>query len=834
MAKERLDTGPNPEELLKWIQSDESRRSKGRLKIFLGMAAGVGKTYSMLEAAGKKVLEGVNLLVGNVETHGRIETAKLLEPLKQIPPKEMEYKGKIFLELDTDQILKLHPQLVLVDELAHSNVPGSKHLKRWQDVVEILEAGIDVFTTLNIQHIESYKDIIEGIVGIKIFETVPDHVIERAADIELVDITPAELLQRLKEGKVYTGDISEVAARNFFQEDRLTALREVTLRFTAEIVDIELHQMFTSLQKGRVWKARERILVAIDHNPFVQQLIRRARWLAVNLHAPWVVAYVDTGKQLSDEEKGSLSKNLSLSRELAAEVITTQDTEISEALCRIIQQKNITQVIVGKTTKSFWRRIFKGSLAESLAQTCDVDVHIMRPSSFSAKKKRIKKHPFNFSRFFPFLHILLWFAIFTGLNVMIVPYVGYKVVGTIFAILFFLAALTTGILANRVKTRQDLLIKKERSTQAIYEIVKEISAAPTSAQLFQAVKEKLGVILQGSCEIIPSTADGHLNFENSPVIASDEKEKAVAVWVYEHGKEAGWSTSTLPSVKYLYIPLKGYKENVGVLPFRRMNNNLLLPEEMNFLYTVSQQLAHFLERSRSEEKQRTHLFFIQIEQLYSKVLKSISEELTRPLQTIQKSLTVCRDEKEVQQNAKVFQALQSIEKTAESLFRIADNAKAMAKLSGGMIAFRKQRQDISTLIQLTREDIKHHLKQHRLEVLIADDLPQVPFDFSLISLLLHNLLMNAIEYSPPQSTIIIEAAHLNKTFILSVLDEGKGIPEGELELIFEKFYRVHGTISTGLGLGLAIVKAIAEIHEGRIKAHNRPTGGAKFSLILPI
>ena len=871
----RLD----PDELLKVIQSNDNRRGKGRLKIFLGMAAGVGKTYTMLQAAQKKMDEGVDVLVGNVETHGRSETARLLTPLKRLPLKEIVYKEKTFYELDLNGVIKLHPQLVLIDELAHTNVPGSKYVKRWQDVVEILEAGIDVFTTINIQHVESYKDIVEGIVGIKIGETVPDHVIERAADIELVDIPPAELLQRLKEGKVYIGDLGTIALKNFFQEDRLTALRELSLRFTAEMVDLELHDMVATIRQQKMWRARERLLVAVNHDPHMQQLIRATRRLAVTLHAPWVVAYVDNGKILNDEESAQLARNLALARELQAEVVTTQDSDVVEGIRRLVEQKNITQVIIGKTTHQGLLGLFKRSLADRLSKACNVDIHIMRPSSyFPMPKKNLKQA--EFSIILPYLHILLWALALTGLNVLVIPYVGYKVAGSFFLVsilllsfffkrgpliccavyyaliwhyyfvpqagslelskpdvgspLFIITALITGVLTNRIKTRQELLLKKERSTQAIYEIVREISAAPTSEHLFKAVKEKLGSILQGSCEILFTNPEGELNFEISSSEALDAKEKAVAQWVLEQGKEAGWSTTTLPSVKYLYIPLKGYKENVGVLAFRPFVDKYLLPEEANFLYTVSQQLAHFLERSRSEEKERRNHFFNQIEKIYAKVLWSISDELFRPLTIIHDSLIDCRDEQEVVQSEKLFTAMSKIEQKSENLMQVAESARAMAKLSGGFIAFKKQMQDISTIVRIVHEEIKSVLQNHHLKIDIDANLPLIACDPSLMNILLHHLLMNAIEYSPPQSTITIEAKQLNGTFLLSVLDEGIGIPEEDLDLIFEKFYRVQGTVSTGLGLGLAIVKAITEIHHGTIRVHNRPTGGSQFSLILPL
>ena len=765
----------------------ENGRGQGRLKIFLGMAAGVGKTYTMLEAAQQKKLEGVHVVIGTVDTHGRVETAKLLESLQVIPEKKVVYKEKEFKELALDEIIRIKPRLVLVDELAHSNLPGSKHVKRWQDVMEILENGIDVYTTVNIQHIESYKDVIEGITGIKIRETVPDLMLSQASEIECVDITPAELLQRLKEGKVYTGEFSTIALQNFFQEDRLTALREIALRFTAEKVDQELHQMFVAARKDKIWRPRERLLVAINHELYAQYLIRATRRLAFTLHAPWLVVYVDRGENLNDVESASLTKNFALARDLGAEVITTQDINVAEAIQRIAEQEEVTQIIIGKSVKKKFSHLFCHSLADKLSKlSSGIDVLIMRhPAILSPKKREFKARRF-----------------FSGL----IPF----------------------------KRRHELLVRRERSTQAIYEMIREISSAPTSAYLFEAIKKKLGKILQGSCEIVVQKLDGGLNYEGAPTIAQDEKEKGVATWVYENGKEAGWSTFTLPASQFLYIPLKGFKEIVGVLAFRPMSGKSLLPEERNFLYTVGQQFANFLERSFVEERELRNQFIRQLEQVYAKVLQSISDELYHPLMIIQNAIIDFRDERVVTENLRLYTSVHQIEKTSESLMRIAENAKAMAKLSGGVIGFKKSYHDIAEWIHTCCEEMQTAFKNHRLKVQIPPQAPLVPFDLTLLTILLRHLLFNAIEYSPPQSTIEIEAELYNGTFALSVSDGGKGIPEDVMDLVFEKFYRVEGTASTGLGLGLAIVKSIADIHHGIIKVHNRPTGGTTFSLILPL
>jgi two-component system sensor histidine kinase KdpD len=382
-----IEEKPDPDQLLKAIKEEEQRYGLGRLKIFFGMAAGVGKTYAMLQEAHERLEEGVNLAIGTVNTHGRQETEKLLEGLPIIPEKWIEFKDKAFKELDLEKILEIKPQLVLIDELAHTNVPGSKHPKRWQDVVEILDAGIDVYTTLNVQHLESRKDIVEGITGISIHETVPDLILERASAIEIIDIPPAELLQRLKEGKVYLGDQSLVAAQNFFQEDNLTALREIALRFTAEKVDHDLHGI---LALGRGWKTRERLMVAVGPAPSSQQLIRSARRLAFELDAPWIAIYVNKGKKLSDQDQARLNKHLQLAKELGAEVITTDDFDIANALQRIAKQKNVTRLVIGRPTeRSFLQKFFHASLVDRLAEeNKQMDILILRQDQLVSLYKR--------------------------------------------------------------------------------------------------------------------------------------------------------------------------------------------------------------------------------------------------------------------------------------------------------------------------------------------------------------------------------------------------------------------------------------------------------------
>jgi two-component system, OmpR family, sensor histidine kinase KdpD len=872
---------PDPEALLSALKSEESRKKRGKLKIFLGMSAGVGKTYAMLEAAQIQVQEGVDVLVGTVNTHGRQETAKLLEGLKILPEKWIHYKDTVFEELDIDEILRLKPQLVLVDELAHTNVPGSRHPKRWQDVMEILDAGIDVYTTLNVQHIESRKDVVENIAGILIRETVPDLIVETATYIELVDITPDELLKRLKEGKVYLGTQSEIAARNFFQEDRLTALREISLRLTAEKVDHDLHSMISTTEGTSKWKARERLMVAISNNPHSGYLIRTARRIAFTLDAPWIAVHVDDGSTLDEEDNATLARNLALARELGAEVITTSDPDIAQALLRIARQKNITQLIIGRSPRWVWKRLFKASLLERLTyEASDIDVHVIRLiSPVVAKKRKIKTSDFlkNIS---PYLLIFIFSILIFLFNYLIAPIIGYKLVGFIFflailvfslfftkgpvlfaallngliweyfflpplqrfadtedialILLYFLTAVVTGILTTRARERQSMLLKREKSTETLYQIIREIASAPSSTQAITEVKERLEGILDGHCEIlVKQYENGQLNEEGIDFL-KDEKEKAVATWVFQNGKEAGLSTTTLPSVNYYYIPLKGYREIVGVLAYQPKTPRTLDTEEINFLYTVAQQLANYLERSLAEERKRKSEYLSQVEKIYQTVLKSISHEFQQPLKSIKRAIYDFKSDKGFFEQRVGVTLIRQMDSSTETLVRIVDNISAMAKLSEGLINIQKELHDVRQLINACYENVKKSLQHHYLKIIVPDDLPLVSFDFSLMELLLCNLLFNAIEYSPPQSTIEVEAKISNQILILSVADEGKGIPPDMIDLVFEKFYRLPGTHSAGVGLGLAIAKAIAQIHLGKLKVQNRERGGAIFSVLIPL
>lgn len=874
---------PNPEQLLESIKREETNRTKGKLKIFLGMAAGVGKTYAMLEMAQKLRKEGVYVVIGAVETHGRQDTAKLLDGLQIIPEKWIKYKETVFEELDLDAILKCKPQLALVDELAHSNIPGSRHPKRWQDVVELLDNGIDVYTTLNVQHIESLKDVIEKITGITIRETVPDLVIDTSTSIELLDLSPDELIRRLKEGKVYLGDQSVIAARNFFQEDKLTALREIVLRYTAEKVEHDLQGMVSSIERPDGWKLRERLLVAISHSPHSQKLIRITRRLAFNLDAPWIAVHVDNGKTLSKTDEETLAKNIALARDLGAEVITTTGPDIAQAIQRVARQRSVTQIIIGRPPHRWFLDFFQANtLMDHLARECsDIDLHVIRQTLFSKSYGKKWKWPRLSDPISSYLSVTCYVVLLSVFSWLFLSVLSYKVVGFVFLLgilflslffkkgpiffasilyaiiwgLFFipvenyekafdediillifylLTAIFTGVLTDRAKMHKEMLAKREKSAEILYDIVRDIAGASSLKDVQLSVKDGLSSALDGHSEIILKEINNGLIFDETVPLFKNEKEKAAANWVFQNNKEAGWSTSTLPFAKNLYIPLKGLKEVVGVLAYEPKTEKELSVEEKNFLYTVAHQLSNYIERNFSEERTRQFEQHKQVEKIYESILNLISNLFEGPLMNIQDAV---KDLKRIEFPNPTNQITQPIERiyvSSESLARILENISAMVNLSAGLTPIHRTLHDIKELVNLCAARVKKTMVNYQWNLLLEDDLPKIPFDYDLIELLFYNLAFHAVEFSPPDSAVTIELKQVGDYVEMSISGEGQSIPPEMVDVAFEKFYRIPGSTSNGLGLGLAIAKTIANIHNGELKVKNRPQGGMVFSLFLPI
>jgi two-component system sensor histidine kinase KdpD len=878
---------PDPDALLAAIKKEEANARNGRLRIFFGMAAGVGKTYAMLRAAQERQREGVDVVVGTVDTHGRVETEALLAGLNIIPRKKQTYRDIVLQEMDLDAILSRKPHLVLVDELAHTNVPGARHPKRWHDVLELLDAGIDVYTTLNVQHVESRKEYVEQVTGIAVRETVPDTLLQRASQIALVDITPAELLQRLKEGKVYLGDRADAAASNFFREDRLTALREIALRLTAEAVDNELRELTTARETTGSWKASERLMVAVSHSPHSEDLVRATRRLAFSLDAPWIAVNVDTGLNLDAKDSQRLAHNLALVRELGGEVVNVTDVDISEALIQIARQRCITQLVIGHPVKrSFWGLFRGGTLLDRLARKATTfDIHVLKPvraeriSSRTWFRIRTEASPVRY-------WFMLWIVLLAALvSAALLPVVGYRAVGFIFLLgvlavgLFvsigptvfaaILAALTwdyffippsgtfhisepedmamcvalllsasvTGILTSRIRRREHLLRSREQRTSALYQIASAMSAAGDRKALASAVSGNLAALLHGEIGVALKNSEGRLEYidSGSPdywMIA--EKEWTVASWAFEHRKAAGWSTDTLASAAVLYIPLNGPTETTGVLAFKPRENHHLSQDEENLLMTVARQLAMAAERELFQERSRQIQQLAESERLYQTILNSVSHELRTPLTAIIGNASALSNSQIASDPASRRQLSDEIIKNGERLNRVVSNLLDMSRLSSGKLSLKKDWHEIGDLISVVLDSQRTTLSAHNVVMQIAENLPLVRLDFALFQQALSNLLLNAATYTAPGTTVEIEVRITGSSLQLSVSDNGPGVPEASIPHLFEMFYRVPGSPSGGAGIGLAITKGIVEVHGGTIVVSNRPSGGACFTITLPI
>lgn len=877
---------PDPDALLKALHDEEKNTGKGQLRIFLGMCAGVGKTYAMLRAAHQKMAEGVFVVVGIVETHGRPETVALVNGLTFIPKKKIEYRGTQVEELDLDEILKQKPELVVIDELPHTNISGSRHQKRYQDVLELLDAGIDVFTAFNVQHLESRKDAVEAITGIPIRETVPDSILEMASLIELVDIAPPELLKRLKEGKVYLGDKADRAADNFFKVDKLTALREIALRMTAERVDQDLQKFVSIRGDGNPWQTNERLLVGISHSPYSEKLIRATRRLAYNLEAPWIALHVDTGILISDVDQSQLAKNLHLARELKAEVITTTDVDIASAVRRICRIKNVTQVVVGRPTRRWFRDLLEnGSLLDRLVrESLEVDVHVIRheggtlerPSlidevSYYRSKTGAKKYWYTL---FLFVGVSLWGAVFEN-------FIGYRAVGFIFllavivvglfgsigavifaalvstlvwnyffippkftfaitntedflmCIAFFAVALITGFLTNRLRFHEKVMREREERTNVLYEALQDIANATEKADFLSKVTARVGKLLNARCGVLLKSEHGQLEFDSTQnySLRLDEKDRAVAQWSFENKTSAGWSTNTLSQSRALFLPLMGMSEVFGIFVFEPLNKSRKLDlEKESILFSVIRQLGvsiekHFLMKRLSENQRLKDS-----EELHQTLLNSISHEMRTPLTAILGASWALENDELTGGRKYVKDIATNLQAAGDRLNRVIENLLDMSRLNSGVLSLKLEWHDTSDLLSIVLKKLERPLAAHKVKINFLDKMYLMQMDHRLMEHAISNLILNATMYTPEGSTITITQRRTDTHFIIEISDEGPGVPEVSLNKIFDKFFRVPGSPTGGTGLGLSIVKSIVELHKGQIHVNNIQPHGLCFTI----
>ncbi|MEO8232449.1 MAG: sensor histidine kinase KdpD, partial [Ignavibacteriota bacterium] len=862
------------------------KSTKGRLKIFFGMCAGVGKTFSMLEAAQKAKGDGVDVVIGIVETHKRIETEELTEGLEIIPLKEILYRETIFKEFDIDSILKRKPAIVLIDELAHTNIPGSRHLKRYQDVLEILNNGIDVYTTLNVQHIESRSEIVKKITGTTIRETVPDSILEETDDIELVDITPDELLQRLAEGKIYTAERSRQAIENFFRKGNLTALREMSLRITAERVDKDLRDYKSEKNISDVWKSGQRLMCAIAPSPYSADLIRWTRRLSYSLEAPWIAVYVETDQNISEVNKNILLQNFKLVKELGGEVITTQDVHLISALVRVAKENNISQIIIGKSRKSYLQKIFAGKdfIKQLLSVSGDIDINVVGGDKKEEKDIFEEFRSRSHSPLSKYLLAVLFVGLITLASFNFQDVIGYQIVSMFYLllisllpifsfgvgpvllaaflsalswnyffippyytfhirkaddafmfILFFIVASVSGYLSTKVRTQQALLRIKEKRISILYNLSKRLTAAININDIAEIIVDELNKIFNVKTVIVFAESTNKLNAKphSASSFIIDDYEWVFAQWAYSANQKTGKFTNTLPNASATYYPITSKSGILGVIGLNFQNDQQLSFDKEDLLNEIINQISIAIEREYLDELAKQSLLATESEKLYKTLFNSISHELKTPITAIIGAVSSFNDPKIFENINSLTGIINEINIAAERLHRLVENLLDMARLESGNLNLKLGWNSITDLIHSATESLKNESGSHKIINKIEEDFV-FRFDYALLEQSIINIVHNSLTYTPPGSEITIEGMQQNYNYILNISDNGNGFSEEALTKLFTKFYRVPGTKAGGTGLGLSIAKGFIEAHGGAITASNKNTGGAVFTIILPI
>ncbi|MCC7377059.1 MAG: sensor histidine kinase KdpD [Verrucomicrobiales bacterium] len=874
---------PNPDALLRSIEAEDSQRRRGRLKVFLGMCPGVGKTYAMLEAARREVRSGRSVLLGLVETHQRTETAALLDGLPILPRRCIEYRGVRLEEFDLDAALDRRPELVLVDELAHTNVPGSRHPKRWHDVQELLDAGIDVFTTLNVQHVESRADTVRQITGTDIRETVPDSVLDGAV-LELVDLPPAELLQRLREGRVYLGERAGAAAEHFFRESNLTALRELALRLVADHVGEDTRFFRRSETRDAPWKTSHRLLVAVGPSPTSETLIRWTRRVADSLHCPWIAVHVEGPRPLAGAAQEQLSKNLATARELGAEVITTADVDLVHGVVRTAREQNVTQIVVGKTGGESWLRTWRGHrmLRRLSEESGDIDLHVVRgdksgqprrdaPTArrepgfrsqgsqyalataavFGAGLANLAFNAMGGPRVpgLVFLLVVVVLALFVGRGPVLLAgalsALGWnfffleprftfaidRLEDTVLLATYFVVAMVLGQLVARIREQAEAERRREARATALYELTRDLSEAATVDEVVWQLVAQVDRVLHARSTVAIAFQDT-LKPHPDGSLELAEKELAVANWALRHRQAAGRTTRNLPGGDCLHLPLATDRKAFGVLIIELPASPLALGQR-ELLETFARQAAMVLDRSDLQAAAGQARLLAESERLARTLLNSISHELRTPLAVSTTAVAALRDHAQDPDPALRESLLAEIQQANARLNRIVGNLLDVTRLESGQIRPRLDWHDARDLVQTV-------IREWALEPthnLIHLHLPAEPLlarlDYSLMQQALGNLLLNAITHTPEGTPIEIGAELADNALVLTVADRGPGIPPDLLPRLFLKFNRGTDAHPGGTGLGLAIVKGLVEAHGGTVTAQNRPQGGSLFTLRLP-
>lgn len=882
------DERPNPDVLLARVQAEEAEQARGKLKIFFGAAPGVGKTYAMLEAARKVAKEGVDVVIGYVERHVRPETYALTLGLDVLPLKDVPYRDTVLHEFDLEGTLERKPALVVVDELAHTNASGSTHAKRWQDVEQLLQAGIDVYTTLNVQHLESLNDVVAKITKVQVRETVPDSIFDSAHEVELVDLPPDDLIERMQEGKVYLEDQAARAVQHFFQKGNLFALRELALRRTAERVNAQLEDYRREKSITGSWPTGEKLLVCVGPSPLSSRLVRSTRRMAAGLRCPWVAVYVETPAmlKLSDAGRERLHQNLRLAEQLGARTVTLSGNDPVDEIIHYAQENNVTKIIVGKPQQPRWRELFRGSFVYELTRKCgDIDVYVIRGEGeeiFSPGATYTR----SLTSTWPYLWSVFIVGLCTGISFLLEPYLtavnlvmvyllgvvivsvwfgrGPSILAAVLGVaafdycfvpprwtfavedtqyfITFMVMLVTGLvistLTARIKYQIDSSRTREQRTSALYALSRELAAVKSLQDIVQSTIQHVGSVFHLRVLVYLPGADQRLvPFGNTTeATVTSDRDESVARWAFAHGQMAGLGTGTLPGSDALYVPLTVSSKVLGVLAVRPQHEqNRFDPEQVHLLEAFAGQAAVAVERVNLVREAEQTKVEVETERLRNSLLSAVSHDLRTPLAVIAgASTTLLEGNSSINQQTQK-ELLQTIVDESDCLNRLVGNLLDTTRLEAGALKLNSEWQSLEELLGVVLNRLQHPLGGHQVKVDIPADLPLIRADGVLLQQVLFNLLENAAKYSPPGTQITISAKVQDMRLVVSISDQGRGLAPDEEKRIFEKFHRSEQTVGRpGAGLGLTVCRGIVELHGGTIWAENIPGCGAKFSFTLPI
>jgi len=871
----------------------ERKAARGRLKVFFGAAAGVGKTYAMLEEGRARAGDGLDVVVGYAEPHGRRETELLLLGMELLPCKTVEYKGATLRELDLDAVLKRRPQLALVDELAHTNAPDLRHAKRWQDVVELLDAGINVYTTLNVQHLESVNDIVERITGVRVRETLPDSVLEQADEVELIDTSPEELLERLQEGRIYAGEQAHRATKHFFTKGNLTALRELALRRTAERVDAQMQDLRRHQGTHDAWAATERILVCVGPSPLSARLVRSAKRLADGLKAAWIAAYVETPATMSQADRDRVAQTLRLAEQLGGQSVTLSGANPSDELIAYARARNVTKIVIGKPDRPRWKELLlRRSIVDDLIRRSgDIDVYAIRgePTGPAVEQSNASAPPWNLWPFgWAALTVVVCTLIDLGMyralgygaqsdlsNLVMVfllgvvltavrfgrgpavlasllstaaldflfvpPFYTFAVADTQYFITFgvmLAVAMIVTTLTDRVRGQAELSRRRESRTAALLDLSRELAATRDAEAIAKAATGQLAEVFDAEVMILVAAGDGALQVRVARVdtFSLDKKELSVAQWALTHDQIAGVGTATLPSARGLYLPLIASRGTVGVLAVRPSDKSRLQdPEQLRLLQAFANLIAATMDRANLADEARAAWERVEAEFLRNTLLSSVSHDLRTPLAAISGAAGTLLQANGSIDDATRRDLAETVLDESRRMERVISNLLDMTRLESGGLQLKRQWQPLAEVVGAALHEMDQRLAGRQVRVDLPADLPLVKIDDVSMEQVLVNLLDNAVEYASAGGAIEIVGRGGDGKVTLEIADHGPGIPPGTEQQIFQKFFRSHPQGGRrGIGLGLAICRGIVEAHGGTINATNRPGGGAVFRIELPV